>query len=139
MSFLDVLARQVLPLRERHRARLPLVPMNSAATRGPSLGVLCRYDGLRVPDFAIRYNRTARPCTWTYDARADHARHLARHGSGQSLNAYLIDVLTRQAETPTMSEVLADVEAIRRPTGLTGDDAVAAVREARDSRGSAWA
>ena len=64
------------------------------------------------------------------------ARAKARH---QSLNAYLIDVLTRQAETPTMSEVLADVEAIRRPTGLTGDDAVAAVREARDSRGSAWA
>ena len=52
----------------------------------------------------------------------------------QSLNAYLIDVLAREADTPTMSEVLADVEAIRRPTGLTGDDAVAAVREARDSR-----
>jgi len=48
-------------------------------------------------------------------------------------------VLTREADTPTMSEVLADVEAIRRPTGLTGDDAVAAVREARDSRSSAWA
>ena len=52
----------------------------------------------------------------------------------QSLNAYLIDVLAREADTPTMSEVLADVEAIRRPTGLAGDDAVAAVREARDSR-----
>ena len=52
----------------------------------------------------------------------------------QSLNAYLIDVLAREADTPTMSEVLADVEAIRRPTGLTGDDAVAAVREARDAR-----
>ena len=52
----------------------------------------------------------------------------------QSLNAYLIDVLAREADTPTMSEVLADVEAIRRPTGLTGDDAVAAVREARESR-----
>ena len=64
------------------------------------------------------------------------ARARARH---QSLNAYLIGVLTREADTPTMSEVLADVEAIRRPTGLTGDDAVAAVREARDSRGSAWA
>ena len=51
----------------------------------------------------------------------------------QSLNAYLIDVLTREADTPTMSEVLADVEAIRRPTGLTGDDAVAAVREARQA------
>ena len=64
------------------------------------------------------------------------ARAKARH---QSLNAYLIDVLTREADTPTMSEVLADVEVVRRPTGLTGDDAVAAVREARDSRSSAWA
>ena len=64
------------------------------------------------------------------------ARAKARH---QSLNAYLIDVLSHQAETPTMSEVLADVEAIRRPTGLTGDDAVAAVREARETRGSTWA
>jgi hypothetical protein len=64
------------------------------------------------------------------------ARAKARH---QSLNAYLIDVLSRQADTPTMSEVLADVEAIRRPTGLTGDDAVAAVREARETRGSTWA
>ena len=64
------------------------------------------------------------------------ARAKARH---QSLNAYLIDVLTREADTPTMSEVLADVEAIRRPTGLTGNDAVAAVREARESRSSAWA
>jgi len=64
------------------------------------------------------------------------ARAKARH---QSLNAYLIDVLTREADTPTMSEVLADVEAIRRPTGLTGDDAVTAVREARESRRSAWA
>jgi len=64
------------------------------------------------------------------------ARAKARH---QSLNAYLIDVLTREADTPTMSEVLADVEAIRRPTGLTGNDAVAAVQEARESRSSAWA
>jgi len=63
------------------------------------------------------------------------ARAKARH---QSLNAYLIDVLTREADTPTMSEVLADVEAIRRPTGLTGNDAVAAVQEARESRSSAW-
>ena len=45
------------------------------------------------------------------------ARARARH---QSLNAYLIDVLTREADTPTMSEVLADIEATRHPTGLTG-------------------
>jgi transposase len=33
----------------------------------------------KITDFAIRYNRTARPYTWTYDARADHTRHLVRH------------------------------------------------------------
>jgi transposase len=32
----------------------------------------------KITSFAVRYNRTARPFTWTYDARADHARHLAR-------------------------------------------------------------
>ena len=48
-NFLDVLARQVLALRERHGVRLPLVLMNSAATRDPSLEVLGRYDGLRAP------------------------------------------------------------------------------------------
>ncbi|MGH3259678.1 MAG: hypothetical protein ACRDOU_30485, partial [Streptosporangiaceae bacterium] len=33
----------------------------------------------KITSFAIRCNRTARPCTWTYDAHADHARYLARH------------------------------------------------------------
>ncbi|MGH3402559.1 MAG: IS630 family transposase [Streptosporangiaceae bacterium] len=33
----------------------------------------------KITSFAIRYNRTARPWTWAYDAGADHARHLARH------------------------------------------------------------
>ena len=36
----------------------------------------------KITGFAIRYNRTARPWTWSYDARADHARYRARH-SGQ--------------------------------------------------------
>jgi UTP--glucose-1-phosphate uridylyltransferase len=48
-SFLDVLARQVLALRELHSARLPLVLMNSAVTRDPSLKVLHRYENLGVP------------------------------------------------------------------------------------------
>jgi UTP--glucose-1-phosphate uridylyltransferase len=48
-SFLDVLARQVLALRERHRARLPLVLMNSAVTRDPSLEALGRCQDLSVP------------------------------------------------------------------------------------------
>ena len=41
-TFLDVLATQVLALRKRHGARLPLLLMNSPATRGPSLEVLRR-------------------------------------------------------------------------------------------------
>jgi UTP--glucose-1-phosphate uridylyltransferase len=49
VSFLDVLARQVLALRERHNARLPLVLMNSAVTRDPSLQLLRRYKDLSVP------------------------------------------------------------------------------------------
>jgi UTP--glucose-1-phosphate uridylyltransferase len=48
-SFLDVIARQALALREQHGARLPLVLMNSAATRDPSLEVLRRYERLAVP------------------------------------------------------------------------------------------
>lgn len=54
----------------------------SALTRGLlRRGEFTSRDDLaaKITDFAIRYNRTARPYTWTYDARADHARHLARH------------------------------------------------------------
>ena len=48
-NFLDAVARQVLALRERYGARLPLVLMNSALTRDPSFEALSRYDGLGVP------------------------------------------------------------------------------------------
>ncbi len=48
-NFLDVLARQVRALRERHDARLPLVLMNSAVTRDPSLKVLDHDGDLSVP------------------------------------------------------------------------------------------
>jgi UTP--glucose-1-phosphate uridylyltransferase len=54
LSFLDVIARQVLAQRERHDARLPLVLMNSFATREDSLAALERYPGLSAdlpPDF----------------------------------------------------------------------------------------
>ena len=60
-SFLDVLATQVLALRERHGVRLPLVLMNSAATRGPSLDYLRRYDGLRVPGVPLDFLQGREP------------------------------------------------------------------------------
>jgi UTP--glucose-1-phosphate uridylyltransferase len=46
LTFLDVIARQVLGLRERTGARLPLVLMNSFATRDDSLALLEGYPGL---------------------------------------------------------------------------------------------
>ncbi|HET9736820.1 MAG TPA: UTP--glucose-1-phosphate uridylyltransferase [Solirubrobacteraceae bacterium] len=52
MSFLDVIARQVLELRRRSGARLPLVLMNSFATRDDSLEALDREVSADVaPDF----------------------------------------------------------------------------------------
>jgi transposase len=33
----------------------------------------------QITAFTVRYNRTARPYRWRYDAEADHARYLARH------------------------------------------------------------
>jgi UTP--glucose-1-phosphate uridylyltransferase len=46
LTFLDIIARQVLVLRERFKARLPLVLMNSFHTRRPSLELLRRYPEL---------------------------------------------------------------------------------------------
>jgi len=60
-NFLDVLASQVLALRERHGARLPLVLMNSTVTRGPSLDYLRRYDGLRVPGVPLDFLQGREP------------------------------------------------------------------------------
>jgi UTP--glucose-1-phosphate uridylyltransferase len=45
-SFLDVIARQVIALRARHRARLPLVLMNSFSTQAGTLSALERYGDL---------------------------------------------------------------------------------------------
>ena len=36
----------------------------------------------KITSFAVRYNCTARPFTWTYDAGVDHARYRDRHSAG---------------------------------------------------------
>jgi UTP--glucose-1-phosphate uridylyltransferase len=54
LTFLDVIARQVLALRRDHDARLPLVLMDSFSTRSDSLAALDEYAELRSdvpPDF----------------------------------------------------------------------------------------
>jgi UTP--glucose-1-phosphate uridylyltransferase len=59
--FLDVIATQVLALRERLGGRLPLVLMNSGATRGPSLDVLGQYGSLRVPGVPLDFLQGREP------------------------------------------------------------------------------
>ena len=61
MSFLDVIATQVLGLRERYGARLPLLLMNSASTQEPSLEALHRYDGLRAQDTPLDFLQGREP------------------------------------------------------------------------------
>jgi hypothetical protein len=57
----------------------------------------------------------------------------------QSLNAYLLDILSREADTPTMDEVLARIDSVRpSPTGLSSSDAVAAVRAVREAEDATW-
>jgi UTP--glucose-1-phosphate uridylyltransferase len=48
LTFLDIIARQVLELRKRHDARLPLVFMNSFSTRDDTLAKLAEYPELEV-------------------------------------------------------------------------------------------
>jgi hypothetical protein len=56
--------------------------------------------------------------------------------AGQSMQAYLLSELSKLAERPTMAEIIQRAQARAKATGstVTMDDAVAAVREARDHR-----
>jgi UTP--glucose-1-phosphate uridylyltransferase len=54
-TFLDVIARQILQLRERHGARIPLLLMNSFATRDDTLAALERYPELQVEDLPLDF------------------------------------------------------------------------------------
>ena len=46
LSFLDIIARQVLHLRQEHDATLPLIFMNSFRTSADTMAALGRYDDL---------------------------------------------------------------------------------------------
>src|SRR4051794_91635 len=55
LSFLDVIVRQVLHLRERSGARIPLLLMNSFATRDDTLAALSAYPDLAVDDLPLDF------------------------------------------------------------------------------------
>jgi UTP--glucose-1-phosphate uridylyltransferase len=75
LAFLDVIARQVLALREASGARLPLVLMNSFYTRDDSLELLERYPELEsdVPFDFVQHREPKllvdglRPVEWPHD------------------------------------------------------------------------
>jgi UTP--glucose-1-phosphate uridylyltransferase len=61
MSFLDVIARQVLAVRERYDVRLPLLFMNSFRTSEDTLAALGRYDGLPVEGLPLDFLQNKEP------------------------------------------------------------------------------
>jgi UTP--glucose-1-phosphate uridylyltransferase len=60
-SFLDIIAQQVLALRDRYQTRLPLMLMNSSSTQGPSLEVLERYADLGKQDVPMDFLQGREP------------------------------------------------------------------------------
>jgi UTP--glucose-1-phosphate uridylyltransferase len=55
LTFLDIIVRQVLHLREQHGARVPLLLMNSFATRDDALAALERYPDLAVDGLPLDF------------------------------------------------------------------------------------
>lgn len=76
LSFLDIIARQVLHLRTAYDATLPLVFMNSFRTSEDTMAALARYTDLPVPGLPLEFlqNRepkllvdTLEPVSWPQD------------------------------------------------------------------------
>jgi UTP--glucose-1-phosphate uridylyltransferase len=61
LTFLDVIARQVLALRKRYGARLPLLFMNSFRTREESLAELAAYPDLPDPALPLDFLQNKEP------------------------------------------------------------------------------
>ncbi len=67
LTFLDVIARQTLALRERHGVDLPLILMNSFRTREESLAILATYPGLELDGLPLDFLQSAEPKLRTDD------------------------------------------------------------------------
>ncbi len=61
LTFLDIIARQILALREKYDVTLPLVLMNSFRTRDESLAILGKYDDLPVEGLPLDFLQNAEP------------------------------------------------------------------------------
>ncbi len=61
LSFLDIIARQVLAVREKYDAPLPLIFMNSFRTSADTREVLARYPELQVGDLPLEFLQNKEP------------------------------------------------------------------------------
>jgi UTP--glucose-1-phosphate uridylyltransferase len=61
LSFLDIIARQVLHLRATYDAKLPLAFMNSFRTSGDTMAALARYDALPVDGLPLEFLQNREP------------------------------------------------------------------------------
>ncbi|MBR7744845.1 UTP--glucose-1-phosphate uridylyltransferase [Phycicoccus sp. BSK3Z-2] len=60
-TFLDVIAEQVLALRQRYDVAVPLLLMNSFRTREASLEILARHDGIEVDGLPLDFLQHKEP------------------------------------------------------------------------------
>jgi UTP--glucose-1-phosphate uridylyltransferase len=81
-TFLDVIVRQVLHLRKRHGADIPLLLMDSFATRGDTLAALERYPELKLEGLPLDFMQgkvpklladSHAPVTWEADPSLEWA------------------------------------------------------------------
>jgi len=61
LSFLDIIARQVLHLRKQYDAPLPLIFMNSFRTSGDTMAALARYENLPVEGLPLEFLQNKEP------------------------------------------------------------------------------
>ncbi|MEP9384749.1 UTP--glucose-1-phosphate uridylyltransferase [Nocardioides sp. KR10-350] len=61
LSFLDVIARQILHLRKKYDVRLPILFMNSFRTSGDTLDALARYTDLPVEGLPLEFRQNMEP------------------------------------------------------------------------------
>ncbi|HYN68290.1 MAG TPA: UTP--glucose-1-phosphate uridylyltransferase [Ornithinibacter sp.] len=67
LSFLDIIAKQVLALRRRHGVKTPLLLMDSFRTREASLAILERHPGLAVDGLPLDFLQSMEPKLRTDD------------------------------------------------------------------------
>ncbi|MGZ5405845.1 MAG: UTP--glucose-1-phosphate uridylyltransferase, partial [Nocardioides sp.] len=67
LSFLDIIARQVLHLRKQHDVDLPLIFMNSFRTSEDSMAALARYEDLAVDGLPLEFLQNKEPKLLTKD------------------------------------------------------------------------